>query len=109
MPMDSLLFPLENDLEMLEVYLKTLLCEIFSYKESPVIYCMLIHHLNHALFRKNSKLKNRILSDAKEDSCSVQFKKLLRSVEMSQNALLKNHLKNYSCFNPNTEFGLELD
>lgn len=112
LPMEGLLFPLETNLETLEIYLKTLLCEMLTPEQSPVLYCQLIHHLNHALFRDNSPVKQKLFATdcqtPKEKMDRYNFDKLIRSAHKSQNLQLRQHLLDYSHFEPKCRFGLAL-
>lgn len=111
--MECLLFPLEDNLETMEIYLKALLCKMLSPEATPVLYCQMIHHLNHALFRDNSPIKQRVLTTgsslnerAKMDKWKLE--KLIRSVEMSTNVRLRQHLLEYEHFDLSCQYGLAL-
>lgn len=122
LPMESLLFPLESNLETLEIYLRTLLCELLNPRACPVLYCMLIHHLSHALFRESSPIKARVLeeanaatgssgeTDAKKTGTTTKWKleKLIRSVEKSSNEQLRRHLYEYSHYDSSCTYRLAL-
>lgn len=116
--MESLLFPLESNLETLEIYLKTLLCEMLNPRACPVLYCMMIHHLSHALFRENSPIKAKLLE---EDASAApetgenakkttkwKLEKLIRSVEKSSNEQLRRHLFDYSHYDSTCTYRLAL-
>lgn len=117
--MESLLFPLESSLETLEIYLRTLLCELLNPRACPVLYCMLIHHLSHALFRENSLIKARVPeeanaagsggeADAKKTGTKWKLEKLIRSVEKSSNEQLRRHLYEYSHYDSSCTYRLAL-
>ncbi len=120
--MESLLFPLESNLETLEIYLRTLLCELLNPRACPVLYCMLIHHLSHALFRESSPIKAKVLeeanagggsggvADAKQAGTTTKWKleKLIRSVEKSSNEQLRRHLHEYSHYDSSCTYRLAL-
>ncbi|XP_027205227.2 uncharacterized protein LOC113798832 [Dermatophagoides pteronyssinus] len=101
LPIRLLLYPIETNLETLEVYLKTLLSERFQSPEQSVLYCMLVHHLHRALFADDSPLKLKFTkNDADDENYELQkqkYHKLLRSIDMSTNIQLKTHL--YECSN----------
>lgn len=111
-PVEKLLFPIETDVEILEVFLKTLLCECFTPVQSPILYLMSVHHLNHALFRDSSPIKQKLLAAPLEGDSAQQkqqratFQKLIRSVDKSQNIVLRNHLRDYSHYDPVAKYGL---
>ena len=114
--MENLLFPLETNLETLEIYLKTLLCEMLSPEGSPVLYCQMVHQLNHGLFQDNSpfkqKLHNQLSADDNQcDKAKMEkwkFDKLMRSVDKSHNQRLRQHLLEYSHFDVDCMYGLAL-
>ena len=85
-PIENLLFPIENDLSVIEIYLKNLLVGSISATNQNPFYFIAIHHTHLALF------------DAKYRDYSLNndlFSKLLRSIEMSKNEGLKYHLKKF--------------
>lgn len=105
-PIESLLFPLENDLQTLEIYLKTLLCELIQPEHSPILYCQMVHHLNHGLFREKTPSKQEHSGTDVFDK--INFEKLISSVEKSQNQRLKKHIRSYSHFDEEYEYGIVL-
>ena len=106
---------MEEDLETLEIYLRTLLCELLKPEDSPVLYLQLIHHLNHALFRANSPIKAKLFSSESDKLVKAtmnnkqnKFDKLIHSVNMSENKILREHLTRYSHLDVNCKYGFSL-
>lgn len=93
--MDHFLYPIEADVEVLEIYFKALLCEMIKPELNPIAYLIAVHHLNHALFREESTVPKE------------QFSKLIKSTHMLNKTELKSHLLGYKQFNPNCKYGLE--
>ncbi|CAG2171842.1 unnamed protein product [Oppiella nova] len=98
-PMNDFLMPIESDCQTLEAYLKALLCGALQPKESPIMYLIAVHHLNHRLFRGKPEFSPKD---------KPIFDRLIRSVHNSKNDLLRQHLLRYSHFDPKQPYGMAI-
>lgn len=66
----------------------------------------MVHHLNHGLFREKTPSKQEHSGTDVFDK--INFEKLISSVEKSQNQRLKKHIRSYSHFDEEYEYGIVL-
>lgn len=92
--------PIQTNLEALEIYLKSLLSELHGSSKNSLLYCILVHHLNRAIFGMNPTVKNSILNDTNEKQIA-KLNKLINSFEMSNNIELKQIILKYSHISSN--------